>query len=62
MYVVLFRIQNSRPLRVKEYFEELLNHEEEREAIVLAIRERRGMSLLGELNDRPIGMDEIEEE
>ena len=47
--------------RFKEYFEELLNFEEEREAIVLAIRGRGEMPLLGDLNDRSIGKDGIED-
>ena len=47
--------------RFKEYFEELLNSEEEKEAIVLAMGGREEMSLLRDLNDRPVGRDEIEE-
>ena len=47
---------------LKEYIE-LLNFEEEREAIVLVIWGKGGwgMHFLGDLNDRPIGRDEMKE-
>ena len=39
---------------------ELLNSEEEREAIVLSIGGKGGMPLLGDLNDKPTRKDEID--
>jgi len=53
--------QDALRKRWAEYFERLLNVEEDREPEIIAVRRERGMNLLGELNEALITREEVQE-